>query len=67
MLARRKTARILVTWKTLMVTKRIKQISQEMIEKFRTMKNRHQLFAKWVNVHRVGKKIKAKALLLVNR
>ena len=63
----RKMARIMVSWQVHMVQHRVKQISNEMIEKFQTMKLRHQLFARWVNQHRVNHKIKAKALSIVTQ
>ena len=38
-----------------------------MAQRFRQMKLRHQLFANWVHYCRTNRKIKAKALRLVNK
>ena len=62
----RKTARIIQAWKAIMFSRRVEQIGNEMSEGFRAMKLRHHLFAKWVNANRVDRRIKAKALKMVN-
>ena len=54
-------------WKIHMVQQRVKQISHEMVEKFRSMKLRLQLFARWVHSHSASHRIKAKALRLIEK
>ena len=63
----RKTARIIQAWKAIMFARRVEQIGNEMSEGFRAMNLRHHLFAKWVNANRVDRRIKAKALKMVNK